>query len=95
MSKASNIKEMLEHLDKRSKRYKKTKAYLECRARPGQVKTVLCKHKKNGDDIGVPDGEVALVAGLCPCSICGHEFMWECMEANDGNGCSCCSSVCT
>jgi len=91
VSKSQDIEKLLSHLDKDSERYKKTKAYLEARARPGQVKTVKCRHKKDGMDTGVPDGEVTLTAGVCPCSICGHEFMWECHEED----CYCCSSVCT
>lgn len=91
----SKVDDLLKGMDKRTARYKKTKMYLECRARPGQVKTVKCRHKKDGMDAGVPDGEVTLTAGKCPCSICGHEWMWECMEAEGGNGCYCCSSICT
>lgn len=90
-TRARKIAELLDGMDPNSERYKKTKAYLENRARPGEVKTVLCRHKKNGDDTGIPNGKVTLVAGKCPCSICGHEWMWECHEKD----CYCCSSVCT
>ena len=30
-------------------------------------------------------------AGFCPCSVCNHEFMWECEDED----CACCSSSCT
>jgi len=91
VSKQDTINEMITHIPKGSERYEKTKMYLECRTRPGEKKTVLCCHKKDGMDIGVQNGEVTLIGGKCPCSICGHEFMWECYEAD----CYCCSSVCT
>ncbi len=34
--------------------------------------------------------EMTTYSGLCPCSVCGHRFNWECEEAN----CHCCSSSC-
>lgn len=83
------VKRLTEGMDKRTARYKKTVAYLEARARPGERKTVTVKHM--GDkNAGVPE-TVTLTAGKCPCSICGHEWMWECEEQD----CVCCSSVCT
>ena len=72
-------------------REEKTKAYLEGRARPLEVKTVTYKHTQD-KNYGLPvEGEIELVAGECPCAICGHEYMWEC----DEQLCECCSSVCT
>ena len=35
--------------------------------------------------------ELTLQAGMCPCAICGHEYMWECED----NDCDCCSPMCT
>jgi len=95
VSKSQDIEKLLAGLDKRTTRYKKTKAYLESRARPGQVKTVTGIRHIGNKNAGLPEGEVTLTAGKCPCSICGHEWMWECVEANEGRGCDCCSSTCT
>ena len=85
----SDVDKLLEGLDRRTKRYKRSKAYLEARARPGEKKTVTVK-RIGGKNAGVPE-TVELSSGFCPCSICGHQFMWECDDAQ----CECCSSVCT
>ncbi len=86
------INALTAHMDREDPRYQKTVDYLNCRARPGQVKTVEIAHKTDGMDRGLdPSGKTTLTAGKCPCSICGHEFMWECHEAD----CYCCSSACT
>lgn len=37
--------------------------------------------------------DVFVDQGYCPCSVCGHRFMFECEEADPP--CECCSSVCT
>ena len=71
-------------------RQKKQKEWLARRARPDQEKTVTVRHMPDGKNAGVPE-TVTLKPGNCPCSICGHEYMWECEEAD----CQCCSSVCT
>lgn len=79
-------------------REERTKAYLAARARPGERKTVTAnfKHPKlakfkpkvRADRKG---NKLILKAGWCPCATCGHEFMWECEDAD----CQCCSSFCT
>ena len=73
------------------------------RGRPGQIKTVSYKiidfeKERHGKKVrvhknfGLPEsGEVTLKTGYCPCSVCGHEYMYQC-EAED---CACCSSTCT
>ena len=71
----------------------RTKKYLEARARPLEKKTVTFKIAA-GKNHGLKETQ-EIVAGKCPCSICGHEWMWQCEEANGGNGCDCCSSACT
>lgn len=86
----SKIDEALAHLDKRTNKYKRTKAYLESRARPLEVKKVTYIHSER-ENYGLPvEGEVELEAGMCPCAICGHEFMLECEDEN----CECCTSTC-
>ena len=67
----------------------KTKAYLEARARPGQLKTVTFNVTAT-KNFGLKE-EMQIKAGWCPCSVCGHEYGWECEEAD----CQCCSSACT
>lgn len=85
------IDDLTKGMDRRTARYKRTIKELEARARPGEVKTVTYKHTEE-KNYGLPvDGEIELVSGMCPCAICGHEFMWECDDAL----CECCSSVCT
>lgn len=79
------------------------------RARPGERKTVNfnlideVRQKDHGPILiqknhGLPaNNRVNYVTGHCPCTICGHEFQWEC-ELNSfevNGGCDCCSSVCT
>lgn len=67
----------------------RTRKKLLERARPGELKTVSFKvtEKKN---YGLAP-EVEIVAGWCPCTVCGHTYMHECEEAD----CQCCSSACT
>ena len=72
-------------------REERTLEYLAGRARPLQTKTVTGIRHIGEKNAGLPEGEVTLVAGKCPCSICGHEWMWECEDAD----CQCCSSTCT
>jgi hypothetical protein len=84
------ITKALSGMDKRTSRYKKTKAYLEGRARPLQGKTVKFPKHIDWKNQGL-DEEMTFIAGYCPCSICGHEWGWECEE----NDCQCCSSACT
>lgn len=84
---ANKIDKLLKGL--KGERRRRTKEYLEARARPLEKKTVTCRHMGEKNK-GVPE-TVTLTAGLCPCEICGHEFMWECEDAD----CQCCSSVCT
>jgi len=50
--------------------------------------------KDKRDDLGdgPSGGRMVLVrTGWCPCGTCGHEFVWECDDAD----CQCCSSTCT
>lgn len=66
------------------------KKYLEARARPLEKKTVTYKvtpDKNFGLD---PSGETTIIAGKCPCSVCGHDSMLDCEE----NDCKCCTSLC-
>lgn len=72
-------------------RDKRTREYLAGRARPNEVKTVTGIVHIGEKNRGLPEGEITLVAGSCPCSICGHEWMWECEDQD----CQCCSSTCT
>lgn len=67
-------------------REKRTKDYMQARARPGERKVVTFENPEPG-----LAPSVELRAGYCPCTICGHEFMWEC----ENNDCQCCSSACT
>ena len=67
------------------------KEYLSKRARPLEVKTVTGIRHIGEKNKGLPEGELTLTAGMCPCSICGHDSMMECEEEN----CECCSSTCT
>lgn len=90
MTKKNNIKTLLTGTRSGTKRYKKTKNYLEARARPGEEKTVTFVHSET-ENYGLPvTEEVTLIAGVCPCAVCGHEFMWECEDDN----CECCTSTC-
>ncbi len=86
MAEKSNIDELLAGMDRRTTRYKRTREYLEARARPGEVKIIQLKNPEPG-----LAESMTIAAGMCPCSICGHEFMWECEDAD----CQCCSSACT
>ena len=71
-------------------REERTLEYLAARARPLQTKTVTYKVMEDKNYGLPPEGEVTLVAGKCPCAVCGHEWMWECEDAD----CKCCTSVC-
>ena len=69
---------------------KRTKEYLAQRARPLEKKTVTFR-RMEGKNWGLPEsGRITLIAGKCPCSVCGHEWMWQCEDAD----CKCCTSVC-
>ena len=71
----------------------KFKEWLSKRARPGITKTVTYKvMPEHGKNIGLPpEGEITLtIDGTCPCSVCGHKYMYECEEAD----CKCCTSIC-
>ena len=59
------------------------------RARPLEKKTAT--FKVMGDKNAGLNEVQEIIAGKCPCSICGHEWMWECEEQD----CQCCSSACT
>ncbi len=105
MSKEEKIAELLEGMDKRTKHYKKTKEYFDRVSRKspdllGKTKTFRCIPMLTDGSVDSPidyglDAELTVEVGYCPCSLCGHKFMWECEEANDGRGCDCCSSACT
>lgn len=75
---------------------KKTKEYLSNRAQPLKEKTVMYKARKD-KNFGLPsEGSVTLITGKCPCSVCGHKWMWECDETvGTDYECYCCSSTCT
>jgi len=77
---------------------KRTKEYLSKRARPLEEKVVIVNKKFQSDfrpeDIIHEDEDlyrVKIVAGKCPCTKCGHEWMWECEEKD----CRCCRQTCT
>jgi len=80
------LDDLLKGMDR--ERYKKTVAYLKNKPFPLKEKTGTYAPSKDLD-YGL-QAEMLIVSGLCPCAICGHEFMWECEEDN----CECCSSAC-
>ena len=82
-------KERLAKMDKRTKRYRRTVLYRKGIDRLGVKKTAKYEPTRD-DDYGL-EPEMEIRSGFCPCSVCGHEFMWECEDAD----CQCCSSACT
>ena len=72
------------------------------RARPYQWKEVTlskstydrCGFKPKKGIKVIEDGNqviIKLQAGMCPCAVCNHEYMWECKD----DDCECCSNYCT
>ena len=61
---------------------------------PGRPTEKTVEIRKN---IGLPaSGQVTFRTGICPCSVCGHQYQWECELASDGDTpCDCCSSICS
>lgn len=88
----TEVAAMTAHLDPTSERFRRTVRELERSDQPGVRQMVDHRHDPNHPtfDIGVPAGMVEVRAGLCPCSMCGHEFMWECHDAD----CRDCTSTC-
>jgi hypothetical protein len=89
MKKGANIEALLAGMDGRTKRFKRTKLYLENLAAPGVAKKVT--FRRIGEKNAGLSESLEVIAGKCPCSICGHEWMWECEDSD----CQCCSSACT
>ena len=83
------IKKLLAGMDKNSYRYKRTIAYRKPVERLGVKKRSIFNPKEKYD-YGL-EHDMEIYSGICPCSVCGHEFMWECEDED----CACCSSSCT
>ncbi len=94
--KDTEIAEIIKDLVVGSDREKRTTREFRKMTQPGVVQTVDHTHPATPPvedptwDLGVPAGENQVRAGLCPCSLCGHEFMWECHD----DDCKDCTSTC-
>lgn len=72
-------------------REQRQKEWLAQRAKPAEKKIITYPMHVPGKNTGLRGaGEIEVTPGICPCVECGHEFMWECEEAD----CKCCTSVC-
>ena len=74
--------------DHTTERYKRTLEYALTKSQPFQYK-ITKYHTSEDSDYGLTK-TMEIQSCVCPCSVCGHEYMWECDDAN----CACCSSAC-